>query len=81
MLRTRVEIRAARDEYRDRIWRWRTLAPPSRTAGELAATEGGWFDHAAYPEAITDDAFTIGEFEGRLSALCWVLGGDWSADT
>lgn len=87
--RTQAEIQAAEQEFFDRVWHERHFVFMARVkAGEVAtapevvrlATEAAERVRASYPSGeirpVKDD-FEWGMWNGKLSALRWVLGDDW----
>ncbi|MDP2674560.1 MAG: restriction endonuclease [Dehalococcoidia bacterium] len=89
-VRTQAEILAAEQEFFDRVWHERHLVFMARVeAGEdqetppgtvQLATEAAERVRASYPPGeirpVKDD-FEWGMWNGKLSALRWILGDEW----
>lgn len=73
-MRSTAEIRAAEQEYFERLWYHRTTSVP-RSATELAEIR----ERINLIEAAYDDLKSLSPeyVSGALSALRWVLGDDW----
>lgn len=88
-MRTQAEISAAEQEYFDRVWHERHLVLMTRVeAGEREtspeiierAKEAAERVRGSYPPGEirpVEDDFEWGFWNGKLSALRWVLGEEW----
>ena len=86
-MRTQNEILDAEEEFFNRVWYDRHLMamsshergdkaiPPDILKGALKAAERAKSEYPDIAPAATD--FEWGMWNGKLSALRWVLGDDW----